>query len=70
MSFGRARDRAHDRLAELQAAASPAVTISASGDWDLLTIDAQRSLIRAVIERADVRPGRGRDRIVVKPFGE
>lgn len=61
-----ARDEARDRLAELQAAAVPAVTISA-GNWDDLLLGEQRALIRAVIERADVAPGRGPDRIVVQP---
>jgi len=64
------RDRARDRLAELQAASVPAVTVSASGDWDALTLDEQRALIRAVVERADVVPGRGADRITVHPRGE
>ena len=48
------RDAARDRLAELQAAAAPAVTVTA-GDWDVLTLDEQRALIRAVIDRADRR---------------
>lgn len=60
-----ARDGARARLEELEAAASPAITVSA-GDWDLLTPDEQRALIRAVIERATVRPGRGADRITVE----
>jgi site-specific DNA recombinase len=64
------RDRARERLAELQDAAVPAVAISASGDWDRLTIDEQRALIRAVLDRADVRPGRGPDRISFKLRGE
>jgi site-specific DNA recombinase len=61
------RDDARARLAELQDAAVPAVAISATGDWGSLTIDEQRALIRAVVERADVRPGRGGDRVTVKP---
>jgi site-specific DNA recombinase len=64
-----ARDGARDRLAELQAAAVPAVTVSV-GDWGDLTLDERRALIRAVVERADVVPGRGVDRISVKPRGE
>lgn len=59
-----ARDRARDRLAEMGAAAAPAVTVAAS-DWNLLTIDEQRALIVAVIAEAVVAPGRGRDRITV-----
>jgi DNA invertase Pin-like site-specific DNA recombinase len=64
------RDRARDRVDELRAAAVPAVTICASGDWDLLTLEEQRALIRAVVQRADVAPGRGPDRVSVHPVGE
>ena len=60
------RDRTRERLAELEAAAAPAVTISASGDWDDLTLDERRALITAVVLRADVAPGRGSDRISVQ----
>jgi len=65
-----ARDHARDRRAELQAATAPAVTVSASGDWNLLTIDEQRALIRAIVAEAVVAPGRGRDRITVKLRGQ
>lgn len=61
------RDRARDRLSELQAASVPAVTISASGDWNALTLDERRALIAAVVLRADVTPGRGPNRIAVQP---
>ena len=64
------RDRARDRLADLQAAAVPAVTVSASGDWDLLTLEERRALIRAVVDRAIVAPGRGRGRVTVTARGE
>jgi site-specific DNA recombinase len=64
-----ARDYASDRLAELQAAAVPAVSVSVGG-WDDLTLDERRALIHAVIERADVAPGRGSDRISVEPRGQ
>ena len=64
------RDRARERLDDLQAATVPAVAISASGDWDLLTLDEQRALIVAVIDRADVAPGRGVDRVTVQPRGK
>ena len=60
------RDAAREKLAALQDAAAPAVTVSA-GDWDDLTIHEQRALISAVIVRAGVRPGRGDDRIAVQP---
>ena len=65
-----ARDEARERLARLRAAAQPALTVSASGDWDLLTLGEQRDLIRAVVDRAVVVPGRGAGRITVKPCGQ
>lgn len=68
-SLRETRDYARERLAELQAATTPAITITA-GDWDLLTIDEQRALIRAVISEATVAPGRGADRITVRGHGE
>lgn len=64
------RDRARDRLAELQAAAAPAVTVTATGDWELLTLEERRALIRAVVGRATVAPGRGAGRITVEPRSE
>ena len=63
-----ARDRARDRLAGLQAAAAPALTVSVH-DWHLLTLDERRALIRATIAEAAVAPGRGRDRITVYAHG-
>jgi DNA invertase Pin-like site-specific DNA recombinase len=60
------RDKAVDRLDGLQAAQAPAITLTAE-EWDELTMDEQRALIRAVIDRADVAPGRGADRITVTP---
>jgi site-specific DNA recombinase len=61
------RDSAHERVADLRAAAAPAITLSASGDWADLTIDERRALIAAVITRADVASGRGSDRITIQP---
>jgi site-specific DNA recombinase len=58
------RDQARDRLDELQAAQAPAVTVTAA-DWDDLTLDEQRALIRAVIDRAEVAPGRAAGRVTV-----
>jgi site-specific DNA recombinase len=60
------RDEARERLDELQAAAAPAITVTAD-DWDMLTLDEQRALIRAVVAEASVAPGRGNDRITVTP---
>jgi site-specific DNA recombinase len=63
------RDAARERLVELAAASAPAITVSA-GDWDRLTLEEQRALISATILRANVRPGRGGDRIAVQLRGE
>jgi site-specific DNA recombinase len=64
-----ARDHARERHDDLLAATAPAVTVSA-GDWDLLSVDEQRALIRVVVERAVVRPGRGSDRVTIEPRGQ
>lgn len=64
------RNQARERLDQLQAAVVPAFTIGATGNWDELNIDGQRALIAAVVDRADVAPGRGRDRVAIHPRGE
>jgi site-specific DNA recombinase len=61
-----ARDQARERHDELLAASAPAITVSA-GDWDLLSDEGKRDLIKAVIGAAVVRPGRGADRISIEP---
>lgn len=64
-----ARDDArehHERLAAAQVATSIAVTV---GDWDRLILEERRDLIRAVIERVEVRPGRGAERVTVVDRG-
>lgn len=58
------RDQIRDRLTELEAAQAPAITITVE-DWDRLTLGEQRALIRAVIDRAEVAPGRGEDRLSI-----
>jgi site-specific DNA recombinase len=63
-----ARDQARERHDELLAASAPAITVSA-GDWDLLSDEGKRDLIKAVIGAAVVRPGRGADRISIEPHG-
>lgn len=60
------RDRTRDRLDELQAAHAPVVTVTAA-DWDELTADERRALIGVVIDRAEVAPGRGADRLTIVP---
>lgn len=64
-----ARDEARDRLEQLSAAVGPAVTAGAA-DWDALTLDEQRALIRAVLESVTVAPGRGADRVTIQARGE
>jgi site-specific DNA recombinase len=61
-----ARDQARERHDELLAASAPAITVGV-GDWDLLTLDERRALIRALIASASVSPGRGADRIAIEP---
>jgi site-specific DNA recombinase len=62
-----ARDQAREHHDDLAAASAPAITVGA-GDWDLLTLDERRALIRALIASATVNPGRGgSDRITIEP---
>lgn len=63
------RDRAR-RDAEHLGGLLPALTVNAADDWDLLTVGERRALIRAVVARASVAPGRGAGRITVELFGE
>ena len=55
---------------KLRASLAPALTLSASGDWDSLSLDGKRALILSVIETATVAPGRGADRVTVQTFSE
>lgn len=59
-----ARDAARERLEQIGGRSASRV-VSGAWDWDLLTLEEQRALIRAVVERADVRPGRGANRVHV-----
>ena len=54
------RDVARERLAELRAAAVQTVRVTASEDWDVLTLDERRAIVRAVVERATSLPDAGR----------
>jgi hypothetical protein len=58
------RDQARDRADELRAAVRPEIKLSAK-DWDRLSLDEQRALIKAVIDEVTVIPGRGPDRITI-----
>jgi hypothetical protein len=61
-----ARDAARDRLDDLQASVAPTVKVTAD-DWEILTLGEQRDLIRSVIDRAVVAPGRGGERVTIEP---
>lgn len=74
---------ARDRLAELRETRDGArarvdqlgrtratVTLNAAADWDRLSLDARRALIRATVERVRVGPGRGASRVAVELVGE
>ena len=63
------RDQAVDRLEHLGGHRA-VVTINAADDWDRLSLDARRALIRATVAHARVAPGRGADRVAVELFGE
>lgn len=64
-----ARDHAQERVDQLGSTRA-AVTVSAFKDWDLLTLDERRSLIRATIDCVTITPGRGVERIEVDLLGE
>jgi site-specific DNA recombinase len=63
-----ARDESRERVKQL-GGDGRALTVSVA-DWDRLTLDERRGLIRAVIARATVAPGRGAERVTVKLVGE
>jgi DNA invertase Pin-like site-specific DNA recombinase len=60
-----AKHRAEDHLADLRRADSDSVTVSAD-EWDSLTLEGRRALVRATIDSVTVAPGRGLDRITVQ----
>ncbi|HYW87944.1 MAG TPA: recombinase family protein [Chloroflexota bacterium] len=66
-----ALQQAEARLDRLRATATrTSVSLNAASDWDDLSIQGRRDLIRASIERVDVRPGRGLERISIQAFLE
>jgi site-specific DNA recombinase len=69
VEFREARDQAQERLEELGGSRAT-VTISAATDWNRLSLEARRKLIRATVERATVAPGRGPERVAVELVGE
>jgi site-specific DNA recombinase len=59
-----ARDEAQGQLDQLGSGGLE-VRVSADTDWERLTMDEQRALIRATVSRATVGPGRGAERITI-----
>lgn len=65
-----ARDAARDRYKQMVAMEDAStIVINVGDDWDRLTLDEQRDLIRAVIDHVTVAPGRGPDRVEIHPRG-
>jgi len=64
-----ARSMAVDRHERLLASTSSRLTVRTTEDRDRLSFDGKRALIKAVIARAVVTPGRGPGRISVEPRG-
>ena len=60
-----ARDDAQARVDELGEPDDVAVSVE---DWDRLSFEERRGLVRSVVARAVVVPGRGAGRVVVEPF--
>ena len=65
----RARDDARDRAHELGRRRS-ALVIDAAADWERLTLGERRAIVRAIVDRVTVFPGRGAGRVRVELFGE
>ena len=66
--FAAARDEAQERADSL-AGTRTALSVSV-GDWDRLTLDERRGLIRATIAKVTVGRGRGAERVTVQSFGQ
>ena len=64
-----ARDLAQEQVDHLGSHRS-VVTINAARDWDRLSLDARRALVRAVVAEVRVAPGRGVERVTVELVGE
>jgi hypothetical protein len=62
------RDAAESRVDRLRGAPD-ALTVNAAADWDRLSLEARRALIRTTVQRATVTPGRGADRVNVELLG-
>jgi site-specific DNA recombinase len=60
-----AREDARQRLDRLGGTGFE-VTVNADTDWERLTLEERRGLIRATVKSATVKPGRGPDRIAIQ----
>jgi site-specific DNA recombinase len=63
------RDRAVERVEHLGSQRA-VVVVSAAADWDRLTLDERRALIRATVSAVRVVPGRGAGRVSVELVSE
>jgi DNA invertase Pin-like site-specific DNA recombinase len=65
-----ARDAARIDLEQLGPDGGATLTLNAAADWDRLTLDEQRALIRVAVRQVIVAPGRGADRVTIEFVGE
>ena len=65
-----ARDSAREHVEQLGGDRTDAVVVNAGADWDRLTLDERRALIRAVVASVTVAAGRGAGRVSVQLVGE
>lgn len=63
------RDAAQERLDRL-GGTTAAITISPTSDWSRLTLAERRALVRATVSRVSVSPGRGIERVAIRPFSQ
>jgi DNA invertase Pin-like site-specific DNA recombinase len=61
------QDAAQERADHLRAASRPALTLEAHRDWDEISFEGRRDLIRAVLGRVDVSPGHRPDKLTIHP---
>jgi site-specific DNA recombinase len=61
------RDEAEAHVRQLPDT-TPAVTIDGAADWEKLSVEERRALIRATVKRAVINEGRGPERVAVELF--
>ena len=64
-----ARDAAQEKVDQLGGEGA-SVTVTTGRDWERLTLDERRDLIRATVSQVTVAPGRSPDRVAVELLGE